>query len=99
MDVKVLAGDNQEIDISTSADDESDETGLETPNKDDITKAMGDEDEYMTSYDEGGFFTASEDDDVFAEDDEDDDDIILDDDIDDDEELDDSDVSDDDLDF
>ena len=99
LDVKVLAGDNQEIDISTSADDESDETGLETPNKDDITKAMGDEDEYMTSYDEGGFFTASEDDDVFAEDDEDDDDIILDDDIDDDEELDDSDVSDDDLDF
>ena len=60
LDVKVLAKDKKEIDISTSFDDDND-TGLEDAPNDDMHGVMGDDDEYMVEYDGDGYYTSDDD--------------------------------------
>ena len=57
LDVKVLDKQKQEIDISTSLEDDPDDFRSIRDDKKEISEAMGDEDEYMTEIDDDGFFT------------------------------------------
>ena len=74
LDVKVLSKDNEEIDISTSLDDdedvsfnsamreENDKQHFQSDN--DFTEEMGSVEEYMTEYNGDGFSTMGEDDEI-----------------------------------
>ena len=57
LEVKVLDKQKQEIDISTSLEDDPDDYRQIRDDKKEIAEAMGDEDEYMTEIDDDGFFT------------------------------------------
>ncbi|MDF2685090.1 MAG: rpoB [Clostridia bacterium] len=83
LDVKVLAKDMKEIDISTSLDDENEETGLE-PDNEEYTEAMNsdgfigfDNDVLYGEENDDDFVDEEEKDFVVKEDIEDDDDIIF----------------------